>query len=90
MFDSTRALYSQARGDLEIQRFLGIILKTKLVSSVSNKGLFNFQRVVITFYFRHSKKPKARNTSPLPVYFYEWFCFLIHLCPVCNISYQNP
>ena len=41
-------LYSQARGDLEIQIILGIILKTKLVSSVSNKGLFNFQRVVIT------------------------------------------
>ena len=71
--------YSQARGDLEIQRFLGIILKTKQVSSVSNKGLFNFQRVVITFYFRHSKKRKPRNTMPLvlPIYFYE--CMVLFL-----------
>ena len=60
---------SQVRGDLEIQRFLGIKKKKKQVSSVSSKDLFNFQGDMITFYFRHSTKRKPRNTTPLPVYF---------------------
>ena len=65
-FWKSKVSFEKARGDLEIQRFLGIILKKLKMSSVSNKDLLNFQRVVITFYFRHANKRKPRNTTLLP------------------------